>query len=97
MARARNPENAGKTGRIRELGLNVHLTLHSGTANCAVDWDDGTRDGVTRFIKSDGRRVRRWSHTDQLEPILDNHQPCDTEFKRDLDRMLESALTGETQ
>lgn len=28
--------------------------------------------------------------SDQLEPILPSgHQPCDTEFKRDLDRLLE--------
>jgi hypothetical protein len=26
---------------------------------------------------------------DQLEPILDNHQPCDAEFKESLDKLLE--------
>ena len=28
-------------------------------------------------------------HTDQLEPILDQHDPCEAEFKASLDEMLE--------
>lgn len=28
------------------------------------------------------------SHTSNIEPILDQHQPCDTEFKESLDQLV---------
>lgn len=33
-----------------------------------------------------------WPH--QLEPIIDKHEPCDTEFKQSLDRLLEQVGEG---
>lgn len=88
MARPFYPENLGRQGRIRELGIGVQCQ-DGGYANCAVDWDDGQRDAITVYHESGGR-WRRWTHTSQLEPILpDGHRACDEDFKRDLDRLLE--------
>lgn len=31
-----------------------------------------------------------WTHYDLIEPILDQHQPCESEFKETLDKLLEA-------
>ena len=82
LARPYNPRNAGLTGRIAEM-YPEEVPAFDGIVNCAVDWDDGRRD--TRYDEDGGYGT----HTDQLEPILDTHQPCEQDFKLDLDRLLE--------
>lgn len=47
--------------------------LWNGWANCKLD--------VCREYES--------AHTDQLEPILDQHDPCEADFKASLDELLE--------
>lgn len=82
LARPARKRNKGKTGRIRELWPE-EVEGFPGPVNCSVDWDDGVRDAS---YDEDGS----WAtHTDQLEPVLDGHQSCEENFKRDLDRLLE--------
>jgi hypothetical protein len=83
MARPCNPANLGKTGTIAEI-YPIPKPAVGGPINCAVDWDDGSRGA--RFHEPVGEAT----HTDQLEPILDQkHEACDEDFKRDMDELLE--------
>lgn len=54
-------------------------------------WDPRSYIGVTLPVEEPfNNRKDCWAFSpDQLEPILDQHQPCDAEFKADLDRLLE--------
>lgn len=41
------------------------------------------------IIQHEGNRKLGAVHAWQVEPIVDDHQPCESEFKDSLDRMLE--------
>ena len=69
LARPHYPENEGMRGVIAELYPESQLAI-TGTVNCAVDWENGTRD--SRSYELGGLAT----HTDQLEPILDQHTPA---------------------
>lgn len=75
--------NEGLTGKIRTTDL-VGLASNWSNFDCLVNWDDGTRDGPLSKGFS-GSATRFW----QLEPILDQHQPCESEFKESLDKLLD--------
>lgn len=72
LARPYQPRNLGKCGRIFELWpYAVESSSEGEWVNCSVHWDSGESDGG--FDAPDGDAT----HTDQLEPILDEHQPAE--------------------
>jgi hypothetical protein len=83
LARPVHPENLGLTGRIREF-IEPLPSINGGKVDCCVDWDNGDRDGFTRG--KNGLIVR--TDSGRLEPILDRHEPCESEFKESLDKLL---------
>lgn len=85
LARAAQPKNEGLTGRIRELWPKDLRGGNGIDLNCSVDWDNGDRD-VSFAHPYNGEATDR----SRLEPILpEGHKPCEVDFKRDLDRLLE--------
>lgn len=68
------PENMGATGVINAMFQETRV--RGGLVNCNVAFDVPVRGTDT--------------HTSDLEPILpEGHKPCEEQFKRDLDRLLE--------
>jgi len=84
-ARPFYPENKGITGTVLHVGPfnegeHLHLRTFPIDCDCVVQWDNGGGEHCQFF----------W----QLEPIVDQHQPCEAEFKDDLDRLLEQQATA---
>ena len=81
LVRPTNPINMGIEGRFERY----------------ADTPRGTRmsNGCTEiegkcFVHYRGDPAGSVEHTDRLEPILpEGHKPCEEQFKRDLDRLLE--------
>ena len=91
LARPENPANLGATGRITQLGHwpvgSVGLSGRKCLANfdCYIDWDCPV---VATLFGTKEDKAHASQH--QLEPILpEGHKPCEEQFKRDLDRLLE--------
>jgi hypothetical protein len=70
-----HPEYYGLTGRLTALFPERQSIRY--VVNCDVDWDRLPANCLSVC------------HTSRLEPILPDHQACDDDFKRDLDRLLE--------
>lgn len=49
-----------------------------GDADCEVRWDDNSISA---------------QHTSELEPILPQHQPCESDFKETMDKLVEELET----
>ena len=71
--------NDGLGGTIREFLNAEDETLLGTKVNGLCDWDNGDRDDWAGC----------GTHTAQLEPILDQHEPCESDFKASLDKLLE--------
>jgi hypothetical protein len=77
LVRPVHQENLGLTGRIIDLFPNRHTRPRSDGLeyNCDVSWGRQPSAGHA-------------CDTAQLEPILDRHEPCESEFKESLDALL---------
>lgn len=73
----------GNTGVITEIDI-----LDSDVP-VEVQWDYAGPCDVGGF---NGAGERAWTDFHLIEPILDQHQPCESEFKESLDRMLEKVV-----
>lgn len=68
------PRLLGSETRIHDIGSFIHSKLGIAEIELELRCERGRRYVCDR---------------DQLEPILDDHQSCEEDFKRDLDRLLE--------
>jgi len=85
-----HPENQGAEGVVTYLGyipafsITPSGLITSFDADCMVYFDRPLLATIKGVRRRDCACV-----TGHLEPILDQHQPCEDDFKRDLDRMLD--------